>query len=290
MVGVTGKSKACNDCKRRRVKCGLERPECTRCTRARIQCSGYGQAMVFINKTLADPSISAPVVLAKCKLSRLNRPKNSSIQDKLDGLVELAKTSTASPSHFRLEAFKLLQKLYLPQPEVAGNNSSHAAPFTWFRAVCELKDPCPVLDHALIAFCTAQVFVTNTGCVSRDDGTERYNTTLGYLSTALTRKADTRLDYILASIVVLSTCEIFLCPTDNGLRVHVRGIADVVRLKNGLTDISTTIWVRLWSRLRVISVSGPNYIPDCLLTFLARCSRNLLADRMVSLARYSGRT
>ena len=261
MVGVAGKSKACNDCKRRRVKCGFERPGCARCVRARIKCSGYGQQMFFVNKTLADPSVSTLAVLAKCRLSRLERAEGRSVKDELDGLVELAKSPTASPSHFRLEAFQLLQKSYLPQPEVADNNPSHAAPVIWFRAVCELEDPCPVLDYALIAFCTIQVYVTSIGSVSHDEGTERYNTALGYLSSALNRKGDSRLDYILASIVVLSTCELFFFPIDNGLRVHVQGIADVLRLKKGFTDVSTTIWLRLWSRLRVISVSEFDRVP-----------------------------
>ncbi|KAF2794871.1 hypothetical protein K505DRAFT_241199 [Melanomma pulvis-pyrius CBS 109.77] len=221
---------------------------------AHIQCSGYGKQTFFVNKTLADPSVSAPAVLAKRRLSRLKRPESRSIQDELDGLVELLKASTASPSHFRLEAFHLLQKLYLPQPEVTDDYPSHAAPETWFRAVCELEDPCPVLDYALIAFCTIQVYVTNTGSVSHDEGTERYNTTLGYLSTALNCKGDVGLNCILASIVVLSTCELFFFPTDDGLRVHIQGIADVLRLKPEFTDVSTTIWLRLWSRLRVISV------------------------------------
>jgi hypothetical protein len=251
MVGVAGKSKACNDCKRRRVKCTFERPICTRCTRARIPCSGYTNSTIFVNKTLSNPYISAPILLRRQK-----RPKIRSIQDELESLVSLAETRTSSPSHFRLQTFKLLQKLYLPQPRVTDPDSSHAAPFTWFQAVCELENPCVVLDHALIAFCTTQVYITNTGTVSRDEAAGKYNTTLGYLSTFLNGKEDTRLDYILASIVVLSTCDLFLCPTDNGLRVHMQGMADVLRLKKkGFNDVSTTIWIRLWSRLRVISVS-----------------------------------
>jgi hypothetical protein len=275
---VAGKSKACRDCKRRRVKCGFERPGCTRCAKAHIQCSGYGQHRFFINKTLADLSVSAPDVLAKYKLSRPNRPENSSIQDQLDGLVELQKAPTASPSHFRLEAFRLLQQLYLPQPQAADASPTHATPVSWFRAVCELEDPCLVLDHALISFCTIQVYVTNTGSVSHDEGTERYNTALGYLSTSLSRQKNTRLDYVLASIVVLSTCELFFFPTDDGLRVHMQGITDVIRLKKELTDVSTTIWLRLWSRLRVISVSRSGRTPLWLLMCIARYSRNLLAD------------
>jgi hypothetical protein len=278
MVGVAGKSKACNDCKRRRVKCGLERPGCARCASADIRCSGYDQQMYFINKTLADPFVSAPAVLARCRPSNLNGPKKRSIQDELDGLIGLARASTTSPSRFRLGTFGLLQKLYLPQPTVTDSNPSRAAPFTWFRAVCELDDFCPVLDHALIAFCTIQVYVTNTGSASHEQGIGAYNTTLGYLSNALYRKADTRLDYILASIVVLSTCELFLFPTDNGLRVHMQGIADVLRLKKEITDVSTTIRLRLWSRLRVISVSQFGHALNQSLISPARCSPNLLAE------------
>ncbi|ORX96166.1 hypothetical protein BCR34DRAFT_497951 [Clohesyomyces aquaticus] len=254
MVGVAGKSKACHECKRRRVKCGFERPTCTRCARARLQCSGYSHRTFFINKTLADPSASAPDVLANKKHGRLNRPFSRAIQAQLDDLVNLAKESTTSPSRFRLAAFCLLQKTYLPNPIVADANQSHAAPEIWFRAVCELEDSCPVLDHALIAFCTIQVYVSKTGTVSYDEASEKYNTTLRHLSTALHSEENARLEYVLAAILVLSTCELFFFPTDNGLRVHVQGISDVLGLMKRSTDVPKIIWIRLWSRLRVISV------------------------------------
>lgn len=254
MVGVAGKSKACNDCKRRRVKCGLERPGCTRCVRARIQCSGYAQQIFFVNKTLADPSVSAPIVLAESRLSKREHVKKNPLQDELDDLIALAKASLASPSLFRQGVFKLLQKLYLPQPHVADKNPGHVDPHTWVKAACDLEGPCVVLDNSLIAFCAIQLFVTKTGTVTHEKAVEIYNTTLGYLSTYLTRKGDMNLDYILASLAVLSTCELFLFPKDDGLQVHVQGIADILRLRKEYPHIPTKIGRRLWSRLRVISV------------------------------------
>jgi hypothetical protein len=252
MVGVAGKSRACNDCKRRRVKCGLEIPHCTRCVRGRIPCSGYNQETLFVNTTLANPSISTQSILsAEAK----RRAECRTIQDQLNHLISLSNGSTSPPSNFRLQAFQLLRKLYLPTPKTSDNHPGHATPLTWFRAICELDQPCPVLDHALIAFCTAQVYVTKTGNTLHSEAIDRYNTTLGFLSIALTQEP--RPEYMLASIVVLSTCEFFIYSTDDGLRVHIQGIADILRLKKNPQEVSTPIWASLCSRLRVISVSTP---------------------------------
>lgn len=252
MVGVAGKSRACKDCKKRRVKCGFERPGCLRCAKARIQCSGYEQEVFFVNRTLANPTISAPAVLAR---SRVKRPRLHLVQDELDDLITLSGTSTASPSPFRFAAFALLQKLYLPQPGIAVSEPDTGDPFSWVRAVCELEDVCPVLDHALIAFCTTQVYITGTGDVSYDRSVDEYHTALKLLSSVLTLEGDERLDYLLACIVVLSTCELFICSTDDGWRAHVKGIADVLRLRKNLLRIPPRIWTSLCSRLRLICVS-----------------------------------
>lgn len=252
MVGVAGKSKACNDCKRRRVKCGLERPGCVRCAKANIQCSGYDQKVIYVNRTLASPSTSAPSVLAK---NRIKRAKVCPIQDELDELIESSNASSKSPSLFRHRAAQFLQKLYLPQPEVADNDPNNGTSFSWIKAVCELEEPCMTLDHSIVAFCTAQVYATETGNVTHELSVERYHAALELLSSVLTREGDDRLDYILASIVFLSTCELFICSTDDGWRAHVQGIADVLHLRKRSSKIPTRIWVSLCSRLRVMSVS-----------------------------------
>jgi hypothetical protein len=205
MVGVAGKSRACNDCKRRRVKCGFERPGCLRCVKAGIHCSGYDKQLFFINRTSSEPSISAPIALARSGASNVPR---CSIDDELDKLGELAHTSSKTVPRFRWQAFQLLQKLYLPQPAVAENDPNTGAPFSWVKAACELEDGDDVLDRALLAFCTVQVYVTGSGKTSLSQALEGYNGALSMLSNALTVQTAPRFDYILASIVVLSTCEV----------------------------------------------------------------------------------
>ncbi|RDA91405.1 hypothetical protein CP533_6892 [Ophiocordyceps camponoti-saundersi (nom. inval.)] len=52
MVGVPGKYKGCETCRRRRVKCSNERPFCKNCVNNGRQCEGYERERVFITGTL----------------------------------------------------------------------------------------------------------------------------------------------------------------------------------------------------------------------------------------------
>ncbi|KAF2107059.1 hypothetical protein BDV96DRAFT_654149 [Lophiotrema nucula] len=47
MVGVGGRSKACDQCRRRRIKCDLDQPACKKCVKAGLKCGGSG-AITFV--------------------------------------------------------------------------------------------------------------------------------------------------------------------------------------------------------------------------------------------------
>ncbi|KAK7430069.1 hypothetical protein QQZ08_003460 [Neonectria magnoliae] len=51
MVGVAGKYKGCETCRRRRVKCSNERPFCQKCIASGRECEGYERERVFITGT-----------------------------------------------------------------------------------------------------------------------------------------------------------------------------------------------------------------------------------------------
>ncbi|KJZ74057.1 hypothetical protein HIM_06506 [Hirsutella minnesotensis 3608] len=51
MVGVPGKYKGCETCRRRRVKCSNERPFCNNCINSGRQCEGYERERIFITGT-----------------------------------------------------------------------------------------------------------------------------------------------------------------------------------------------------------------------------------------------
>lgn len=246
-MGVAGKSKACHECRIRRVKCDFERPRCQRCAKAQIQCSGYKQKTIFINRTSKNPLTSAAVVLAE------HRQTSAQIVKRHLSRSQLTLPCTTSP-RFRLAAFELLQNVYLPQLEFADGNTN-TAPFDWVRAVCELQEPCVLLDHSLLAFCTAQLYVTGLADVSYEETSDRYHAALRQISSVPSWDGDTRVDYILASIVVLSTCEMFISPTDDGWRLHVQGVASMLPMRKGTSAMPPSSWISLCSRLRLISVS-----------------------------------
>lgn len=53
MVGVAGRSKGCNTCRRRRVKCDEAKPQCYRCVKAGFECLGYERAVQWRHTSLA---------------------------------------------------------------------------------------------------------------------------------------------------------------------------------------------------------------------------------------------
>ncbi|KIV98670.1 uncharacterized protein PV09_09551 [Verruconis gallopava] len=253
MVGVPGKSRACWDCKKRRVKCGLERPECRRCSKAGRKCLGYDQSPLFVNRTIDRPHLSAPEVIAEGSMSKHSWSSTSS---ELERLYTLYSDWRRNPVTFRLLAYRLIEKLYLPCAETVDGLLRITTPFSWISAACELSAPNDVLDRSLLAFCTTQVYATETGHIDYETAVETYNSALRMLSDTLAREAVNNPIYILASIVILSICELFIFYTDEGWRAHVQGVADVLRLRQSeaVSPVPSSIWYRLCSRLRVMSV------------------------------------
>ncbi|RSM19447.1 hypothetical protein CDV31_001607 [Fusarium ambrosium] len=53
MVGVPGRSKGCNTCRKRRVKCDETKPVCVRCTKGGFECLGYIRDRVWRHTSTA---------------------------------------------------------------------------------------------------------------------------------------------------------------------------------------------------------------------------------------------
>ncbi|XWW96993.1 hypothetical protein V2A60_004973 [Cordyceps javanica] len=79
MVGVPGKYKGCETCRRRRVTCTNERPHCRKCIASGRDCEGYERERVFITGTLDDRGRVAShpkrVTPAKKQNSKSPQPK-----------------------------------------------------------------------------------------------------------------------------------------------------------------------------------------------------------------------
>ena len=109
-------------------------------------------------------------------------------------------------TEFRLQAFDLLEQLYLPQPMQADIRKSSL--FSWLPIVCELEGESRALDYSLLAFCVLQVVVTKTGSANVDEALQVYDEALQKLLVEIGNVGAGQSDEILAAISVLSTCEV----------------------------------------------------------------------------------
>jgi hypothetical protein len=208
MVGVAGKSQACHDCKRRRVKCDLRRPNCFRCIKANIDCTGYKKELVFLNQEFNTRtglfSTSSPIAPIADNLSKIR------------WLVGKVRDGSYNPETLRMIGWGVLRDLYLPQNPHYDHNSPI---YSWVFALCQFKNPLKALDQAIVAFCAIQFFLSPIGkatpCdLSISEPLSLYNTALSSLREMIGDTSSILEDEAFGAIVMLSTCEVRIHPNN----------------------------------------------------------------------------
>ncbi|KAK9364380.1 hypothetical protein V1509DRAFT_636594 [Lipomyces kononenkoae] len=254
MVGVAGKSQACNTCKRRRVKCDLRRPTCFRCEKANILCAGYERDLIFINCTPTRLSLTTASIIAE------EKPKDSKqrllpiYEEDVRSLIFQARNPPSYlPVEFRRNAVKLLRKLYLPWPLLEKYWHAMGSACDWLGSLDALIEESQALDFAILAFCVVQTHLTNTSSVRLEEGLQFYIDALRHHRTDLEDEQKRSRDESLATIVVLTTCELFVFPVDHSWRVHALGIPEILRLRSQ-SGPHTRTWSRLCSRLHMVCI------------------------------------
>jgi hypothetical protein len=226
MVGVAGKSRACHDCKRRRVKvnivlrlrdsadtkvpvqCDFRKPSCLRCEKAQLSCQGYDKSSIFVNRTLAKPSTTALTAISARKQhgSKKICESTSTLLQRFQQLQTSISDLSCSPSAFRIQAWEILKNLYLPNAQsLAEIYLATTTPYSWVSVVCEMTQESSVLDQALLAFCAIQINIAEPGSTP---AVQLYGEALPKLAQTLSYIHEQEKDETLAAIVVLSTCEV----------------------------------------------------------------------------------
>ncbi|KAI9147435.1 hypothetical protein HJFPF1_12456 [Paramyrothecium foliicola] len=202
-------------------------------------------------------STTAEDVICEARQSEgsVSRQEVTDVGSEYNAMLGMFQAPTYSTADFRSRAWSISQELYLPREEVVESSVGVSA-LSWFESVCGIEDRSTILDLSLLAFCAAQLHVTNLGSVSLDDAQGLYSNGLQRLSTTLQHLRPDNLVSVLASIVILSTCELFICPSDAGWRAHVHGIAEVLRLHEAYQQHShgSRDWLRLCARARMMTV------------------------------------
>ncbi|ORX93374.1 hypothetical protein BCR34DRAFT_608573 [Clohesyomyces aquaticus] len=78
MVGVPGRSKGCQTCRKRKVKCDETKPICQRCTKAGYNCLGYERERIWMNISTAPISDDQTVAAAN-QMERTSPPRELSL-------------------------------------------------------------------------------------------------------------------------------------------------------------------------------------------------------------------
>ncbi|KAF5601789.1 hypothetical protein FPANT_1653 [Fusarium pseudoanthophilum] len=203
MVGVS-KSKACADCKRRRVKCDLTSPRCQRCTKAGIICRGVrNQPTLWVHRTPTQLNVSAlSVIQSQQQTNWLSLLQRMRYQINSKGAYDV-------PT-FRSQALSIAVSIYFPQGRYTTSEEDHSStPSSWLKAVCSMEGHSEALDYSLVAFVAIQIRLSGEVGVSYDEAIELYNHALSEVIHVLDCPCVLgKNDESIAAIVILSTCEV----------------------------------------------------------------------------------
>lgn len=242
MVGVPGRSKGCQACRKKKIACSQELPECLICRNAGRKCPGYQRERLFIIHVPSSSKTRKQRPNPTCHKSKQISPYHQ-CQDETD-LIPIGKTQRPVPEyHLPLSANTLIKR---PRFEVAANQqllfSTIFSPYHsekrpeaghWLTRLPALPQMSKALEVSALAFCTAKL-----GRRYNDESLVReslkvYVDGLRQLQKALWDPKAMFEDDTIGACLLLAMYEIFECPAQsrNGYKSHYDGCARLVQMR-----------------------------------------------------------
>jgi hypothetical protein len=193
-------------------QCDYQRPTCGRCDKAGRPCPGYDKASLFVNRTIAKPSTTAPTAIAEARLLKaltIVEP-SSQLHQTFQDLQSAVSDFSSSPMTTRSRAWEILKELYLPRVPPTQNIESLVATscYSWVHAVCHSSLESNILDLSLLAFCAIQIHIAEPLSISHEYALNLYNDAVQELIQDLEFPHERDKDETLGAILALSTCEV----------------------------------------------------------------------------------
>ncbi|OTB10844.1 hypothetical protein K445DRAFT_27180 [Daldinia sp. EC12] len=208
MVGVAGRSKGCNTCRKRRVKCDEAKPQCYRCIKAGFECLGYQRATQWRHTSLA------PVTA-----SRLHVPEFVDI-------VQPVPVSFVPPPELSLDAFER----DMCTAHMFGNFVWRSYGTLWLNHACEGKLGNLSLDAAT-ALSQLSFGLNNRVQELQLKGAAQYGRCLRILAEELRRDKATAYDNRRLVVPILVLMMVSAIQTDRtGAVFHLNAIEKVLML------------------------------------------------------------
>ncbi|KAH0432710.1 C6 zinc finger protein [Colletotrichum camelliae] len=189
MVGVPGRSKGCNTCRKRKKGCDLQRPVCGQCLKAGIECAGYERKRIFVNVTPNNP-----------------KPKHTAL------VVVVPPTFQApllSHSAYEEKVLDLFWETYMPDaptftPGTPIVRYSHS---DWAATVQDLYRTDAALRQSLLALSLGTIGRRDKQAWMIEEGLKFYCQALGELNTGLRHPTRWRSDALMVASRILGLYE-----------------------------------------------------------------------------------
>ncbi|KAH8724800.1 hypothetical protein GQ44DRAFT_654167, partial [Phaeosphaeriaceae sp. PMI808] len=216
MVGVPGRSKGCNTCRKRRVKCDEARPNCQRCAKAGFECSGYERERIWRNSSMvAVAELSSPIPHIENRIMTKVQPEAAS-----GGVGSLS-----PPPELSLVAFR--DNICLTW--MLANHVWRSSGIIWLEHAASGK------LGSLSLHATYALSQTDFGCANHQPDIERrgitlYGQTLSQLAAQLTNLHHGVQNLIVPIIVLMMYAVSHVQADRTGAIFHLRGLAKLLVL------------------------------------------------------------
>ncbi|KAJ5114513.1 hypothetical protein NUU61_000272 [Penicillium alfredii] len=194
MPGIPWKSLACANCKKRKVKCDLQQPECARCVKRGTPCPGLDKSRVFFNHTSELSSNANQAVAAR---SQHARPPTIS-------------PSIGTSPEIRNQLYSSFLGAYFPVDiRSPANHDSWHFLMEQFPTLVRKSE---MFDRSICALSSVLLGKTNNDARLIQYGIQIYNSALGMLSRTIHRGSPP-FDDLIYTTVVFQIYEALFCPS-----------------------------------------------------------------------------
>ncbi|KAG8164676.1 hypothetical protein KVR01_004951 [Diaporthe batatas] len=227
MVGVPGRSKACLTCRKRKKGCDYQRPECTQCMKAGIQCGGYERERIFVHSTASSQRAVVEARETNPAARKLDSPPSRGGQPSSlalthrrhskDEATEITLSGSLSRTASEEKYISLFWDSFLPK------SRDRSASREWARSSQHLFRTEPALRSAVLAVSLGMLGERENCRWMKENGLKAYGRALLEETVALRSPSRVKSDAVLLATKFMTTYEmLFGARTGNLLELAHR--------------------------------------------------------------------
>ncbi|KAM3483216.1 hypothetical protein MY8738_003411 [Beauveria namnaoensis] len=239
MVGIPTRSVSCLTCRRRKKKCDKTAPACLKCEKAGIECEGYTEGLVWVNRTVDNrPKLQVRLRQQQQQQQQQQQPQKQSglVQREQQLILQDDSSSTGDspesawladrspdillPAHLARSAREQLYMGYFGATMLAAGTtvpSDEAMSFAsmgWTKYISPLYDTDPTVRCAAMATSSAIIATLHNDKQLQVKGIQAYNSSVMEMVKGLQRTDWYKRDGLLTAARIMATFELLFISKD----------------------------------------------------------------------------